>query len=310
MATDRSIIDNYDPSIHRGYTHDIEDLIEIYFDTKQDRFEICSPSVKHFLLSPNGFKYRSEYYDIAKSKKIYDVNSAIVVHGTINSEQDDDCGYSIELAIPWEGLGVRPSNELMMGFEVCNCDKDFVAGNFCYSGWTTTQHGLKNPSTWGTIVFVNDREHVAIIMYAVLAGCLLAGAYLIIRKSSVKLFIEKKIVTEQLHIDDEYINKALTFIGDHYGDTDFSREAVAAAVGMTPSYFGKYFKKRTNQTFTDYVNSIRIKNAKQLLLSTSKNISEISLDIGFENPSYFCSVFKKIEQTSPKEFRKSHRVPL
>jgi YesN/AraC family two-component response regulator len=57
-------------------------------------------------------------------------------------------------------------------------------------------------------------------------------------------------------------------------------------------------------TFTDYLNNVRIKVSKDLLISTNLSLLDISLYSGFEDQSYFTKVFKKIESCTPKEYRK------
>ncbi|MNP25159.1 HTH-type transcriptional activator RhaR [compost metagenome] len=54
-----------------------------------------------------------------------------------------------------------------------------------------------------------------------------------------------------------------------------------------------------------YIHSVRIKNSKELLLrSPNMPVKEVALLSGFEDPNYFCTVFKKHEQLSPNQFRK------
>ena len=55
--------------------------------------------------------------------------------------------------------------------------------------------------------------------------------------------------------------------------------------------------------FVDYVTEVRIDEAKRLLLGTSKTVSEIASLVGYQDPSYFTKVFKKVEGRTPTEFR-------
>ncbi|MBW2096979.1 MAG: helix-turn-helix transcriptional regulator, partial [Deltaproteobacteria bacterium] len=61
-------------------------------------------------------------------------------------------------------------------------------------------------------------------------------------------------------------------------------------------------KSETGINFTEYLIHFRIEKAKELLLNTSKNISEIAYEVGFNSQSYFGYLFKKCEKISPGKF--------
>ena len=65
------------------------------------------------------------------------------------------------------------------------------------------------------------------------------------------------------------------------------------------------FKALTGMAPMEYITAIRIDKAKELLNSSSLNISEISAVVGYDNPLYFSRMFKKIIGTSPTNYRKS-----
>ncbi len=83
------------------------------------------------------------------------------------------------------------------------------------------------------------------------------------------------------------------YINEHYEDESLNRETVSAAVGLTPSYFGREFKKETGIHFSEYLMNFRIEKAKSLLLNSRKSVSEITFEVGFNSQSYFGYVFRK-----------------
>jgi AraC-like DNA-binding protein len=84
-------------------------------------------------------------------------------------------------------------------------------------------------------------------------------------------------------------------------------DTMAEVTGVTPQHLCTLFKKTTNIRIFQYINSIRIKKSKELLLQNPRmQIKEIARLAGFEDLNYFCSVFKKLEQVSPAQFRKIH----
>ena len=78
---------------------------------------------------------------------------------------------------------------------------------------------------------------------------------------------------------------------------------MAELVGMSDSAFSHFFKSKTNTTFIDYVNSLRIAKACQLLSDTNQTVSEICYSSGFNNMSNFIRMFKKKKQYTPNEYR-------
>ena len=63
-------------------------------------------------------------------------------------------------------------------------------------------------------------------------------------------------------------------------------------------------KKQTGQTFRDFLEAVKIQNARKLLLSTEQSITEIAYEVRYSSTSYFISRFKKQCDITPKQFRK------
>lgn len=87
-------------------------------------------------------------------------------------------------------------------------------------------------------------------------------------------------------------------------------EEVAALVGLTPTAFCRYFKKRTKKTFMEYLNDMRIGHAKKLLIEGNLKISTISSEAGFNNLSNFIGQFKKTTNMLPSEYQKKYKERL
>lgn len=101
----------------------------------------------------------------------------------------------------------------------------------------------------------------------------------------------------------EEIEKATYYFNDNY-HKDISIEEYAASHHMSTCWFIRSFKRYTGMTPMQYVLSIRIANAQNLLKTTNYNISEIAAIVGYDNPLYFSRIFKKQTGLSPKEYRK------
>lgn len=102
------------------------------------------------------------------------------------------------------------------------------------------------------------------------------------------------------------VQKVKQYIIDNY-QKNLSLEEMAQMVGMTPSAFSRYFKLRTGRTLSDYIIDIRLGNAARALVDSTKNISDICFECGFNNVSNFNRIFKSKRGTTPKEFRNIYK---
>jgi len=76
-------------------------------------------------------------------------------------------------------------------------------------------------------------------------------------------------------------------------------------VGLSTAYFCNLFKEETHQTFTEYLNAERIRHAKTLLTETDSTTEAVALAVGFNNPSYFFEVFKRLTGERPRRYAKA-----
>lgn len=103
------------------------------------------------------------------------------------------------------------------------------------------------------------------------------------------------------------IKPVLEYIEDHYGE-QLSLDILSTVAGMNARYFCKVFYSLTNTTPMNYVNFFRIEQASFLLDSTDMSITEIAVNCGFWESSYFTKVFKKFKGTTPHLYRRSRRA--
>jgi AraC-type DNA-binding domain-containing proteins len=75
---------------------------------------------------------------------------------------------------------------------------------------------------------------------------------------------------------------------------------------MTPIYLTRLFKTYENTTTVHFINSVKIKQAEELLLTTDKSIKEIAYELSFSNEKYFLRIFKQITSLTPSNFRNSY----
>ena len=79
---------------------------------------------------------------------------------------------------------------------------------------------------------------------------------------------------------------------------------VAAELGMSESRFSRFFRRSTGNTFTDFVNRVRINRACQLLMENRRAVGHICYEVGFNNLANFNRRFLEIKGMTPTEFRR------
>lgn len=99
------------------------------------------------------------------------------------------------------------------------------------------------------------------------------------------------------------IDKINEYIKDHYNE-NIGRNEIAAEFFFAPEYLSKMYKKQTGKSLKDYISEYRIEQAKRLLDQETMRVSDVAAMVGFENFTYFSSMFKKYTGVSPNQYRK------
>lgn len=107
-------------------------------------------------------------------------------------------------------------------------------------------------------------------------------------------------------VPEKAIQTAARYVCDHFCEP-LTLEKVASQVFLSPSYFSRQFKKMTGFGYKEYLNYVRLKEAKRLLLETEDSVSEVARRCGFSDGNYFGDLFHKIVGRSPREYRRQYR---
>lgn len=103
----------------------------------------------------------------------------------------------------------------------------------------------------------------------------------------------------------EKIDRVIQYIHDHYTDP-LTAESLAKLAHMSTNHFHRFIKKRTEQTFVELVNQLRVGKACSLLLNSDLPVSTISDMCGFNSISNFNRRFVQFKKTTPSEFRRAY----
>ncbi|WP_168118539.1 AraC family transcriptional regulator [Paenibacillus sp. HB172176] len=102
---------------------------------------------------------------------------------------------------------------------------------------------------------------------------------------------------------DGITEKILDYVRHHY-DEDISLTVLSDLFGLPEAQISQLFRKQAGITFTEYVTSIRISRAKELLLATDMKVADIACRMRYNNAQNFIRVFKRVTGVTPGEFRK------
>lgn len=118
-----------------------------------------------------------------------------------------------------------------------------------------------------------------------------------------KYIIDKHICIKKINTSTSpCVNHAIEYIKKNYSN-NISIDDICSELNINKCYFCSIFKKETGSTFINYLNSYKIEKSKELLKNPNLSLLDISLSVGFNNQSYFSTVFKKLTSKTPLEFR-------
>lgn len=102
------------------------------------------------------------------------------------------------------------------------------------------------------------------------------------------------------------INNAKAYIEKYYMK-DISLDEISMVAGYSKSHFSRTFKDKMGINFSKYLVGVRIENAEKLIRSSDQSIFDISLEVGFNDYSYFSKAFKDVYGLSPKDYRNKNK---
>ena len=106
--------------------------------------------------------------------------------------------------------------------------------------------------------------------------------------------------------DEIFVNQALELVHAHIEDESYDREALAADMGASASTLYNKLRSITGMHVSAFIRDVRMKEAKRLAMENPKlRVSDLAYSVGFHDPRYFATCFKKHFGTQPKEFLES-----
>lgn len=118
------------------------------------------------------------------------------------------------------------------------------------------------------------------------------------------LLSESNDVRHDMVEEDPRLARVITQINERYSE-DITAEEMAKVAGMSYSYFSRYFKSTIGLSYSEYLNSVRIKASEKLLIDSDFSVADIADKVGFSNTSYYIAQFKRQLHMTPKRYRNS-----
>lgn len=115
-------------------------------------------------------------------------------------------------------------------------------------------------------------------------------------------FIQERSSPNKLYMID-----ILSYIEQNYHQKDLSMKTVCSHVHLSVSYFSAIFKKEAGKTFIQYLTEFRLEKAKKLLKTSPLKTYEIADQVGYADPHYFSSLFRKQYGMTPSKYRKTSK---
>ncbi len=106
-------------------------------------------------------------------------------------------------------------------------------------------------------------------------------------------------------ISSPIVKRMLHYIDSHYQE-NISLKTISFLLNVNTAYLGRVFKNATGQSFSNYLNNLRIEHSKMLLNETNGMVHEIARKVGYNSTNYFVNTFKKYTGYFPSQYRSIH----
>jgi len=203
-------------------------------------------------------------------------------------------------------------SELKARSIVVHFREDSFGDNFFMLPETQRISALLNRSFKGLSITGNTNKVISSKLYDLLDArgfsrwLILSEILNILSLSEDLQYICNGIITAKNDTETTRMNTIIDFVTNNFTRVITIPE-ISNRVNMTENSFSRYFSYRTRKSFTVFVNEVRLHHASKLLIETSKSVTEVCLESGFNNLSNFNRQFRIIYNNNPLTFRKLYQ---
>ena len=171
-----------------------------------------------------------------------------------------------------------------------------------FEGSKQLAHGVEDQIIIKQIIFSTNNTNTYIVLsFFWLVGITIIGIIYLFNKN--KNFIPIKSVEYESPQQNNHEELVINYIGNNYTNPNLSLLDITRNTKVKSNDVSKVLMQKYSLSFKEYLNYVRLSEAKNLLKNANLNISEIAYSVGYNNVTHFNRVFKNSENQSPKEFR-------
>ncbi len=199
-----------------------------------------------------------------------------------------------------EKLAVALTNALRISYQDCQIYHLFRSGlKYYFVLFSDREKKLPEPDgQW----INNILYHMLHFTCQICIQSVFHGFYNLLNPDTPVTETALKIQPPVIPDNDIIIHKAMSYIQQHYNE-DLTREDVADAVFLSSAYFSRFFKQKTGLSFIDYLTTVRMQKAIELL-GTHMKVGEIANRVGYLSRNRFFINFRQYSGYTPSEYRK------
>lgn len=158
-----------------------------------------------------------------------------------------------------------------------------------------------------SVQFTTEKIHFMVVLALGLVVCIFLAMYTFFKQKKMLVVSYSQIASKKAISPLSRTNEVLSFINQNYSNPELSVQSLEKELNVNKNKVGELIKKESNLSFKQYLNSIRMLEAKRLLSETDMSISEIAYQIGYSNVSHFNRVFKNVEGCSPSSYKEGKK---
>jgi len=126
------------------------------------------------------------------------------------------------------------------------------------------------------------------------------------RKYSSEIALKSKDITIG-KADEDLLDRIIDFIDNNLGNNQFKIEEISQEIGMSHSVLYRKINSITGLSLIEFIRTIRLKRAAELLSNSKISVSKASFDVGFTDPKYFSKSFQKYFGLTPTDYISKYR---
>lgn len=196
--------------------------------------------------------------------------------------------------------------------ESASVNSDDLMDIYSVNAYVTDFLGNDLPLPFQIVTSIGTRDDVIALFQELTATWLLRDSCYRLKARAIFMLILTRCY--QLVYRNDYqsnmnsrIKMVMQHVIEHYAEP-ITVEDMAKMTRLSTLYFGTLFKKETGQTFRQYLTTIRLNQAENMLCSGMYSVSEVAAECGFSDVFYFSKVFKERRGVAPSEILKSKKT--